>query len=113
MIEQIRVGDKLEIIFSIEEGCRLVRDNYSEELGDLLLHTFDKLIAQSEKNNEAYEELLQLREECEEDIAIAESNVTQIRQDIEHIIDFTLDYIEISDEDKKTLTDALEKAIEV
>lgn len=113
MIEQIHVGDKLEIISSIEEGCRLVRDNYSEELGDLLLHTFDKLITQSDKDNEAYEELLQLKEAYEEDAAIAESNVIQMRQDIEHIINVDLGYVEISDEARKYLKDALEKATEV
>lgn len=57
MIEQIYVNNELEIISSIEEGCRLVRDNYSVELGDLLIDSFDKLTQKNDNNSAAYEKL--------------------------------------------------------
>lgn len=117
MIQQIYIGDTMEMLYSIEDACNLVRDNYSEELGELLLRAFDKLNAENDKAykayEEAYEEARAIRDECEEDAALAESRVTQIRENIENVIGFTLEYIEMSDEDRNVLKNALEEATEV
>lgn len=113
MIQQIYIGDTMEMLYSIEDACNLVRDNYSEELGELLLRAFDKLNTENDKAYEVYEKAEAIRDECEEDVALAESRVTKIRENIENVIDFTLEYIEMSDEDKNMLKNALEEATEV
>lgn len=112
-MEQIRIGDELAIVDSFEEGCQLIRDDYNEELADLLLKMYYERVDNTEELDDLRDELQCVRDECEEEVYEAESKTEEIQTNIENVIDDILWKMNIPEEAKDRLEEALRDAMEV
>ena len=118
MIEQIYVNDEPEIISSIEDGCRLVRDNYSVELGDLLINSFDKLTQKSDNDDAAYEKLYDELQDVKTLISDLETELCKKTKALNEItfrltdISCDVEDIDMPDDAKEAIQNLLDSVLE-